>query len=219
MTPTRLAVVALMAAASPVAAQTVDFDGVSSTTSIGTGIHNGYAGFNWSNWNVTNTNWIDLEPSGHYLKARSGNYVAYNTGGNMATVTRDSRFDFISGWISSGWLDPLVLTVTGYRGSEAVFVQAIDLSTGPSLFVNFNYTDIDKLTFGTSGGSANVNPQYTWAHFNLEDATFGPVGAAQVTATPEPASMILLATGLVGLAGVGYVRRRRAAANPDQSPS
>ncbi len=218
--PLRFALGTLLATtvAGGAAAQTVGFDDVSATTTIGTGITNGYAGFNWSNWNVTNTNWADLLPSGHYGRARSGEYVAYNTGGNMATISRETSFDFVAAWFGSGWLDPLVLTITGYRGSEAVFTEALNLGTGSSVYSNLNFTNVDRVTFVTSGGTAAVNPQYNWAHFNMEDAVFADPSATQLTATPEPASMILLATGLLSMAGVSYIRRRKAAgAKPSEA--
>jgi hypothetical protein len=53
---------------------------------------------------------------------------------------------------------------------------------------------------GTQGGSAETH--------NLEDLTFG-VSRASVTTTPEPASVLLVAGGLVAM--VGVARRRRSA--------
>ena len=190
-------------------AQIIGFDDVSNTATIGTGIENGYYGFNWNNWNVTNTNWEDLLPGGHYQKARSGEYVAYNTGGNMASISRDTYFNFQSAWFSSGWLDPILLTVTGYRNGEAVFTSALELTTGAAVYHEFDWFDIDMVTFETAGGEPLVNPQYAWRHFNMEDAVFSASAATGFTTTPEPATVGLMATGLVGLAGAGWVRRRK----------
>lgn len=92
--------------------------------------------------------------------------------------------DGIDGYANGGPIAPNALDLTGYGGPDAYFTN----NTGNSLTVNF----IHGIAAGGSG------------FFSLEEpASLSLV----VTAAPEPISMAILGSGLLGL---GLVRRRRA---------
>jgi hypothetical protein len=56
------------------------------------------------------------------------------------------------------------------------------------------------------------DPSGTWQSSTVTQAAFDIAGAATATATPEPASLTLLAIGAVGLLGYGWRQRKQAAA-------
>jgi hypothetical protein len=63
-----------------------------------------------------------------------------------------------------------------------------------------------------SNYTAGIGSEFTTAHGDRVDMTFRATFDSPVTATPEPASMTLMATGLVGM--VGFARRRRKSTIP-----
>ena len=89
------------------------------------------------------------------------------------------------------------LTLQGYRGGSLVGTVTATLTNTAPTFVTANFVDIDRLQVTPSGN-----------HVDVDDFTLGTVGAANVTATPEPASLALLGGGLVGLGAVARRRRR-----------
>jgi uncharacterized protein (TIGR03118 family) len=66
------------------------------------------------------------------------------------------------------------------------------------------------LIFGNGGNGGNPNTLYFTAGIDNEShGLFGSIAAVPVAPIPEPDSVVLLATGLIGLAGVTHRSRRR----------
>ena len=118
----------------------------------------------------------------------------------------------------------------GYAGGARNTGQGFNVNTGlnpPATSGAGNYTqvtlvfstnpvvDLSGATFGLHGQSGpnncstklfvtNDNGTYTTNSTTATNGCFGPG-----TPVPEPMSMVLLATGLVAMGGVGLIRRRR----------
>lgn len=89
------------------------------------------------------------------------------------------------------------LGVTGFSGGVQFFTRVLSLSTSGALFATLDFTDDDRVRFESAGES--------WQRFAMDDAAIvGPGG----TAVPEPASVLLLISGLLGVAAAATGRLR-----------
>lgn len=185
----------------PLRAQTATFEGLGQRQPV----PNGYAGVDWSSWFAFDPNAWYGGSLGAKLGAcaTSGNMCADN-GAHVATISSATPFSLQSGNFmaffngdAGGYDTQVPLTVTAYLGGSVVGSQFYLLDpTGPQTY-NFNFTNVDRVTFDPMGAN-----DYNW--FLADDLQFGGV----IGPVPEPTSIALLGTGLIGV--YGTVRRRRA---------
>lgn len=112
--------------------------------------------------------------------------------------------------------------VRGYSGSGNVFFQAVLISLNAlgDFRLEFNYNSLAWAAEGGIGFTSDNPPQVLTLGTNTRPQNSrlscdfiggSSQGCSLVTVTPEPASLVLIASGLVGIFGVGSYRRRRAA--------
>lgn len=161
----------------------------------------GYGGFTWTN--------VLLLPSG-YGGAVSGSWAAYThcCASGAVEVTRATPFRLVGAWLTD-YSEASGDRIVGYLGATEVFDRVMAFDGGAPRYNDFSSTGaVDRLVWKNADGSTeNVGNTL------LDDLTFADdlaFAAPAVTATPEPASVALMATGLAGLAAVA--RRRRVAA-------
>jgi hypothetical protein len=112
----------------------------------------------------------------------------------MVTISSASPFTFTSGYFGASDQDQ-PLTLTGSLDGATVFTQVLDIVYAQPKLFTINSGSINSLLLSAGDGSHGP--------FTADNLTFN----ANAVTTPEPSSMALLGTGLVGL--VPMVRRRR----------
>jgi hypothetical protein len=177
-------------------ASEITFDSGLTNTQV---ITSGYGGLNWDAFAVRDTS--EFRTSGYNFGTISQNFVAYNTGDNLATISSLNPFSLVSAYLTAGWRDNLQLTVAGYFSNQLVSSSTCLLSsTAPSL-INFNLGKVDSVTFISSGGT-NHGFGGSKTNFVMDNLTV-------TAAVPEPETYAMLLAGLGIMATVAGRRNAR----------
>ena len=135
-----------MSSSSPV--ERVDFEGL--VAAEVTKVPSGYHGLDWQNFVAAY--WKFYKSEGYRNSLMSGSFVGYNGSGQPATVSSDTPFDFIGGYIGLGSLAAQgeQLRVLAWRGDELAYEETITLSAlGPSYF-QADFSAVTRIEFRTA---------------------------------------------------------------------
>lgn len=177
--------------ATPLAAQTtIDFDDLSGD-SPGV-IPDGYFGLQWNNFLWMNSSNMVYEGA-----IVSPYNVAVNTG-EASSFSSAGTFTFNDVYVTTLWSPYTSIQVYGYLGATRVYSEALTFSDLSPLHAIFNWTGINRVEFTDVG---ELPPPIAIDNLTLSDR-------ANMVVTPEPGSILLLATGLLGLALVARRQRK-----------
>ena len=126
----------------------VDFDGLVPAEIAK--VPSGYHGLDWQNFVAAY--WKFYEPEGYRNGLMSGTFVGYNGSGQPATVSSDTPFDFIGGYVGLGSLsaEGEQLQIRGWRDEDLVYEETVTLSAlGPSYF-QAEFSAVTRIEFRTA---------------------------------------------------------------------
>jgi hypothetical protein len=192
--------VLVLFAASVARAITVTYDDLPTTQNQGgqrwDDVPVSYGGLNWTGWEVANGSDYKSVYANSYTSS-SGNF-AYNGDGVRGVSTAGSLFNFLgadfSTWAQNNAFQSFsseTVTVEGYRDATLVNSDSWNLASNAFVLHTFTgFDNIDTLVIKSDGDGR-------W--FAMDNFEYTAV------AVPEPSTMLLLSSGLLGLLGL---RRR-----------
>lgn len=159
-------------------------------------IGSGYFGSNINqspSWHWVTSGYRPLTGYDYGTIGKVSSFSAY--GNDLWLETTDgSTFDFVGCYLTAAWNEGLNILVTGLLDGTDMFSELVVVDPYSPTWFSLNFTGIDELIFSSSGGT-NADLGGSGGHFVGDNHTFGqPI--------PEPATMILLGSGLLGLAGI-----------------
>jgi len=187
-------------------ATVLTFDDLASTQKYEI-IPSGYGGLNWNGFGYAYA--PSFSYSGFQLGRVSDDHVAFNLGAGAATVS-GSLFDFNGVYLTAAWRSGLNIRVQGFKGEDLIDERTVVANWYSPTWFDFNFSGIDRVVFESFGGTDSARLEGEGAHFVMDNFTFN-----ENAPVPEPATMLLLASGLVGLAGL---RRKFKTHQPDPTP-
>ena len=186
----------------PAHADIIDFEGVviDNLSLAEAPIPNGYAGLNWEN--VYAILGPALPGTGYENGVVSGEKAAISTYvGPVLIKAPSGTFTFEGGWFTSGRFETGTAYVTGYLddGDELPDISVdFAITSSAPVFLDVSWSGLKMLTFGALNDDIAV----------LDDLRISFDRTAPVEAVPEPLTLGLLGTGLLGLAGTRQRRKR-----------
>jgi len=203
-------VAAIMGMPSTAGATTLDFESVGQAGDEAV-IPNEYGGFDWSNFLVIDgeDEYPEYPGNGYVNGTVSGDFVAFNRRSQpIASITRDSTFNFIGAAFTAAWNEDLLVDVKGYLDGALLYSTTLTLSTQLYADLLFNWSGIDELTFFSYGGFDQLG-YGGGRQFVIDDLQY-----TNVVATPIPAALPLFATAMLGLGVMARRRSRKQAQTP-----
>jgi hypothetical protein len=163
----------------------------------------GYEGFTWSD-NFYYLNALGRTNSGYYAGMVSSPNVASNRLGYDVDVMAATPFVFNGAYFTGVWNDGLSIDIGGWLGGSEVYSTTVVVDSTASTWVGLDWTNVDKLTFHSYGGTHNDDYSGAGVHFAMDNFTFNE----PVAAVPVPGAALL---GAIGLSLAGWRLRRRTA--------
>lgn len=170
-------------------------------------VENGYGGLNWNMVLVIHESYANLwEPGSGYSNGLvSGEWVAFNLFAEPATVSSSESFTFNGAYLTAAYNNGLSIDVVGIREGAELFNQTVTVSTVSPTWFDFNFADINEVTFSSHGGTHFLGQGNGLTHFVMDNFTYNEV-APGTTSVPEPGTLALLCTSLV--LSWGLLRKR-----------
>lgn len=125
-------------------------------------------------------------------------YISVTGWGNPSSLSKTTLFSFDRAYVTAAWTTGQNVTFEGWREGNKVHSTTLITSFDQPAWYDFGFSNIDTLWINP--GTHETYPNFN--HICIDNMTFDSVNPV-----PEPASMFLLGTGIIGLLGLRRIRR------------